>query len=60
MQEKKDMQVWPVGWEDVLEEGMTTHSSIQATLAHTHFPPSYHEALLSFIPLHVFIYYILP
>ena len=60
MQEKKEMQVWPVGWEDILEEGMTTHFSIQATLAHTHFPPSYREALLSFMPLHMLINYILP
>ena len=24
------MQVWSLGWEDPLEEGMTTHSSIHA------------------------------
>ena len=24
------MQVWSLGWEDPLEEGMTTHSSIVA------------------------------
>ena len=30
MQEVQEMQVWPLGWEDPLEEGMATHSSILA------------------------------
>ena len=30
MQEIKDMQVRSLGWEDPLEEGMATHSSILA------------------------------
>ena len=28
MQEKQEMQVWSLGGEDPLEEGMATHSSI--------------------------------
>ena len=28
MQETQEMQVWSLGWEDPLEEGMATHSSI--------------------------------
>ena len=28
MQETKEMKVWSLGWEDPLEEGMATHSSI--------------------------------
>ena len=28
MQEMQEMQVLPLGWENPLEEGMTTHSSI--------------------------------
>ena len=28
MQETYEMQVWSLGWEDPLEEGMATHSSI--------------------------------
>ena len=28
MQETEEMQVQSLGWEDPLEEGMTTHSSI--------------------------------
>ena len=30
MQETKEMQLQPLGWEDTLEEGMTTHFSILA------------------------------
>ena len=30
MQETQEMQVQSLGWEDPLEEGMTTHSSILA------------------------------
>ena len=30
MQEAQEMWVWPLGQEDPLEEGMTTHSSILA------------------------------
>ena len=30
MQEMKEMQVQSLGWEDPLEEGMATHSSILA------------------------------
>ena len=30
MQEMQEMQVRSLGWEDVLEEGMATHSSILA------------------------------
>ena len=30
MQELQEMQVWSLGWEDPLEEGMATHSSILA------------------------------
>ena len=30
MQEKQEMQVQSLGWEDPLEEGMATHSSILA------------------------------
>ena len=30
MQEMQKMPVWSVGWEDPLEEGMATHSSILA------------------------------
>ena len=30
MQETKEMQVWYLGQEDPLEEGMATHSSIRA------------------------------
>ena len=30
MQEIKEMHVRPLGWEDPLEEGMATHSSILA------------------------------
>ena len=30
MQEMQEMQVLPLGWENPLEEGMTTHSSILA------------------------------
>ena len=30
MQETQEMQVWSLGWEDPLEEGMATHSSILA------------------------------
>ena len=30
MQETQDMQVPSLGWEDPLEEGMATHSSILA------------------------------
>jgi len=30
MQETKEMWVWFLGWEDPLEEGMATHSSILA------------------------------
>ena len=30
MQESQEMQVWSLGWEDFLEEGMVTHSSILA------------------------------
>ena len=30
MQEPQEMQVQSLGWEDPLEEGMTTHSSILA------------------------------
>ena len=30
MQETKEMQVQSLGWEDPLEEGMATHSSILA------------------------------
>ena len=30
MQEAQEMQVWPLGREDPLEEGMATHSSIFA------------------------------
>ena len=30
MQEMQDMQVWPLGWKDPLEEKMATHSSILA------------------------------
>ena len=30
MQEKEEMQVQSLGWEDALEEGMATHSSILA------------------------------
>ena len=28
MQEPQEMQVWPLGQEDALEEGMATHSNI--------------------------------
>ena len=28
MQETQEMHVWSLGWEDTLEEGMETHSSI--------------------------------
>ena len=28
MQEAQEMQAWPLGWENPLEEGMATHSSI--------------------------------
>ena len=28
MQEKQEMRVWSLGWEDPLEEGIGTHSSI--------------------------------
>ena len=30
MQEMQEMRVWPLCWEDPLEEGMATHSSILA------------------------------
>ena len=30
MQETREMKVWPLGWEDPLEEEMATHSSILA------------------------------
>ena len=30
MQEMQETQVWSLGWEDRLEEGMATHSSIPA------------------------------
>jgi len=30
MQESQEIQVRPLGWEDPLEEGMATHSSILA------------------------------
>ena len=30
IQEPQEMQVWSLGWEDPLEEGMATHSSILA------------------------------
>ena len=30
MQEVQEMWVWSMGWEDSLEEGMATHSSILA------------------------------
>ena len=30
MQEMKEMQVQSLGWEDPLEEGLTTHSSVLA------------------------------
>ena len=30
MQEKQEIRVWSLGWEDPLVEGMTTHSSILA------------------------------
>ena len=30
MQELQEMWVWPLGWEDPLEEDMATHSSILA------------------------------
>ena len=30
MQEMQEMWVWPLGWEDILEEGMATHSRILA------------------------------
>ena len=30
MQESQETQVWSLGWEDTLEEGMATHSSILA------------------------------
>ena len=30
MQETKEMRVEPQGWEDPLEEGMATHSSVLA------------------------------
>ena len=29
-QEMQEMGVWPLGWEDSLEKGMATHSSILA------------------------------
>ena len=30
IQETREMQIWSLGWEDPLEEGMATHSSILA------------------------------
>ena len=30
IQETQEMQIWSLGWEDPLEEGMATHSSILA------------------------------
>ena len=30
MQETQEMQVWSLGWEDPLEKGIATHSSILA------------------------------
>ena len=30
MQEMQEMEIWSLGWEDPLEEGMETHSSILA------------------------------
>ena len=30
MQEMQEIRVWSLGWEDPLEEGMATHSSILA------------------------------
>ena len=30
MQETKEMKVWSLGWEDLLEKDMATHSSIVA------------------------------
>ena len=30
MQKMQEMWVWSLGWEDLLEEGMATHSSILA------------------------------
>ena len=30
MQETQEAQVWSLGWEDSLEKGMATHSSIRA------------------------------
>ena len=30
MQETEETQIWSLDWEDPLEEGMTTHSSILA------------------------------
>ena len=30
MQETRERQAWPLGWEDPLEEEMATHSSILA------------------------------
>ena len=30
MQEMQMMQIWPLGWEDPLEEEMATHSNILA------------------------------
>ena len=30
MQEMYETQIWSLGWEDPLEEGMATHSSILA------------------------------
>ena len=30
MQEKQEIRVWSLGWEDPLVEGMATHSSILA------------------------------
>ena len=34
MQKIKETQVWSLGWEDPLEEGMTTHSSILSGRTH--------------------------
>ena len=36
MQEQQEMQVQVLSWEDLLEKGMATHSSILAGITHGH------------------------